>query len=255
MGLAVACPETPEELEQAVGSVAPVRMGVVAAYGMLLPRSVLDRASAGFVNVHFSLLPRWRGASPVAAAIRAGDPVTGVSLMRVDEGLDTGPVLASVTVPIEPKDTRGTLTERLSQAGADLLAAEVVELIEGNRKGMPQKEENATYAPRLGPDDGRLDFTRPGHELARVVRALSPRPGAFARWRETRMRILGVRWFPEPPAHLQPGQLVVASGDLWCGCGDGGLVLDSIQAPGRRAMTGADWARGVRQELGFLQTG
>ncbi len=252
LGLAVACPENRDELERALAEVAPLRMGVVVAYGMLLPRSVLDMAEAGLVNVHFSLLPRWRGASPVASAIRSGDPVTGVSLMRVTEGLDTGPVLAASSVPIQEGDTTGTLTERLSRLGAQLLVTEWAALWAGDRQGIAQREEDATYAPRLRPGDARLDFDRPAEELARQVRAMAPRPGAFAGWNGNRMRVLKVRWSTDPPLPLRPGELVLASGELWCGCRDGGLILDGIQLPGRRVMPGSAWARGVRQALGFL---
>ncbi len=252
LGLATACPTDRAGLEEALESVVPFHLGVVVAYGMLLTRSMLERAEAGFVNVHFSLLPRWRGAAPVAAAIRAGDGVTGVSLMRVTEGLDSGPVLAVATQPITERDTRGGLTERLSHLGADLLVANLARAISGKAAGTPQHEPDATYAPRLSGGDARLDFTRPPQELARQVRAMSPRPGAFAWWGEKRMRILDARWSPDPPTPLEAGVLALARGGLWCGAGGGALVLEVVQPPGRRPMPGADWARGVRGGLGRL---
>ena len=252
LGLATACPTDRIELEEALETVGPFRLGVVVAYGMLLTRSMLERAESGFVNVHFSLLPRWRGASPVAAAIRAGDAVTGVSLMRVTEGLDSGPVLAAATHPIAERDTRGGLTERLSHLGADLLVDNLVGAISGELAGTPQHETDATYAPRLSAGDARLDFTRPAQELARQVRAMSPRPGAFAWWGETRMRILESRWSPEAPTPLDAGGLDLVGGGLWCGAGSGALVLEVVQPAGRRPMRGADWARGVRGGLGRL---
>ncbi len=252
LGLATACPTDRAGLEEALESVVPFHLGVVVAYGMLLTRSMLERAEAGFVNVHFSLLPRWRGAAPVAAAIRAGDGVTGVSLMRVTEGLDSGPVLAVATHPITERDTRGGLTERLSHVGADLLVANLAGAISGEVAGTPQHEPDATYAPRLSAGDARLDFTKPGQELARQVRAMSPRPGAFAWWGEKRMRILDARWSPDPPTPLEAGVMALARGGLWCGAGRGALVLEVVQPPGRRPMPGADWARGVRSGLGRL---
>lgn len=252
LGLATACPTDRAGLEEALESVVPFHLGVVVAYGMLLTRSMLERAEAGFVNVHFSLLPRWRGAAPVAAAIRAGDGVTGVSLMRVTEGLDSGPVLAVSTHPITERDTRGGLTERLSHLGADLLVANLARAISGEAAGTPQHEPDATYAPRLSAGDARLDFTRPAQELARQVRAMSPRPGAFAWWEEKRMRILDARWSPDPPTPLEAGVLALARGGLWCGAGGGALILEVVQPPGRRPMPGADWARGVRSGLGRL---
>ncbi|MCQ3804476.1 MAG: methionyl-tRNA formyltransferase [Acidimicrobiia bacterium] len=255
MGLATACPESRVQLEQALRSVAPFRMGLVVAYGMLLTRPMLDLAEMGFVNVHFSLLPRWRGAAPVAAAIRAGDPVTGVSLMKVTEGLDSGPVVAAASVAIGETDERGGLTDDLSGLGADLLAENLGDLMAGRISGSPQREEDATYAPRLTVEDGRLDFERPVEELARQVRAMAPRPGAFARWKQARMRILRVRWSSSPPLSLRRGELALASGDLWCGGRDGGLILDGIQPPGKRVMAGSAWANGVRGELGSLSSG
>lgn len=255
LGLATACPENRPALEEALRSVAPFRMGVVVAYGMLLTRPMLDLAEVGFVNVHFSLLPRWRGAAPVAAAIRAGDPVTGVSLMGVTEDLDAGPVLAAESVPIGDADDRGGLTDRLSVLGAELLGRNLERMMAGEMEGVPQNEAEATYAPRLTADDARLDFERGAGELARQVRAMAPRPGAFARWNRTRMRVLRVRWVPAPPRPLRPGELVLAGGDLWCGARGGALILDGIQPPGKRVMAGSAWANGVRGELGFLTAG
>lgn len=252
LGLATACPADRAELGEVLESVAPFRLGVVVAYGMLLTRSMLACAESGFVNVHFSLLPRWRGAAPVAAAIRAGDAVTGVSLMRVTEGLDSGPVLAATPHPITERDTRGGLTERLSHLGADLLVANLAAAISGEAAGTPQHEPDATYAPRLSADDARLDFIRPAQELARQVRAMSPRPGAFAWWGETRMRILDARWSPGAPSSLKAGELAAEGGRLWCGAGSGAVVLEVVQPPGKRAMAGGDWARGVRSGLGRL---
>ncbi len=252
LGLATACPADRVELQDALESVGTFRLGVVVAYGMLLTRSMLDLAAAGFVNVHFSLLPRWRGAAPVAAAIRAGDAVTGVSLMRITEGLDSGPVLASATHPIGEQDNRGVLTEQLSHVGARLLVKNLAGGWSGEWAGTPQHEPEATYAPRLTTKDGRLDFSRPAEELARQVRAMSPRPGAFAWWGETRIRILEARWARSASLPLRAGELASADGRLWCGSGSGVLVLESIQPPGKRAMPGAAWARGVRRQLGFL---
>lgn len=252
LGLATACPTDRAELGEALESVGTFRLGVVVAYGMLLTKSMLECAESGFVNVHFSLLPRWRGAAPVAAAIRAGDAVTGVSLMRVTEGLDSGPVLASVSHPIGKRETRGGLTERLSHLGAELVVANLAGAISGELVGVPQHEPDATYAPRLSADDARLDFTRPARELARQVRAMSPRPGAFAWWGDKRMRILDTRWSSTAPMPLRPGELAAVEGGLWCGAGSGALVLEVVQPPGKREMAGADWARGVRGGLGSL---
>ena len=255
LGLPTACPENRAELEEALRWAVPFRIGVVVAYGMLLTRPMLDLAQVGFVNAHFSLLPRWRGAAPVAAAIRAGDPATGVSLMRVTEGLDAGPVIGVAQVPIGDADTRGSLTDRLADEAAQLLSGKLAGLMEGDIQGKRQDAADATYAPRLTAEDARIDPARPAEELARRIRAVSPRPGAFARWNRNRMRILGIRWAPAPPRALTPGELAVVSGELWCGTGDGGLVLEAIQPPGRRVMSGSAWANGVHGDLGHLTAG
>lgn len=255
LGLPTACPENRAELEEALQWAVPFRIGVVVAYGMLLTRPMLDLAEVGFVNAHFSLLPRWRGAAPVAAAIRAGDPTTGVSLMRVTEGLDAGPVIGVAPVPIGDADTRGSLTDRLADEAAQLLSGRLAGLMGGDIEGQDQDPQHVTYAPRLTAEDARIDPARPAEELARRIRAVSPRPGAFARWNRNRMRLLGIRWAPAPPRALAVGELAVVSGELWCGTGDGGLVLDAIQPPGRRVMSGLAWANGVHGELGRLTAG
>jgi methionyl-tRNA formyltransferase len=228
---------------------------VVVAYGMLLTRPMLDLAEVGFVNLHFSMLPRWRGAAPVAAAIRAGDLITGVSLMKVTEGLDAGPVVGACEVLIRDTDTRGSLTEKLAGLGAGLLNDELESLMTGEMKATPQNHGSATYAPRLTSRDARIDFALPGEDVARQIRAMAPRPGAFAFWNQKRMRILGVRWSAVPPRVLDSGELFLARGKLWCGVEGGALVLDAIQPPGKRVMPGSAWANGVRGELGFLTAG
>lgn len=255
LGLPTACPENRADLEEALRSAVPFRIGVVVAYGMILTRPMLDLAEVGFVNAHFSLLPRWRGAAPVAAAIRAGDPTTGVSLMRVTEGLDAGPVIAAASLPIREADTRGSLTDRLADEAVRLLTDELAGLMEGEMGGTPQDPADVTYAPRLTVEDARIDPARPAEELARRIRSVAPRPGAFARWNQNRMRILGIRWAPAPPRALAVGELAVMSGEVWCGTGDGGLILDTLQPSGRRVMSGSAWANGVRGELGHLTAG
>ena len=255
LGLATSCPESRVELLEALRSAGPIRLGVVVAYGMLLTRPMLDLAEMGFVNVHFSLLPRWRGAAPVAAAIRAGDSLTGVSLMSITEGLDSGPVLAAASAPVRDTDDRGGLTVRLSHLGAELISEKLSGLLAGKLRGTPQREEDATYAPRLTSEDARLDFGRSVEDLARQVRSLAPRPGAFTWWCGQRMRILQARWSPDPPMPLGVGELTLVAGDLWCGGRGGGLILDGIQLAGKRVMPGWAWANGVQGGLGSLGAG
>lgn len=220
-----------------------VDLGVVAAFGVIIPGDVLAVPGHGYVNVHFSLLPRWRGASPVAAAIAAGDQETGVSIMVLDEGLDTGPVLASFPVVIGPEETAGDLTNRLSKAGASLLSETIPIYLQGRLTPVPQDDTNATLAPRLGAADRRLDLRQDPDLTARRIRALTPRPGAFLMIDGQRLGVTAARPSAEP---LQTGVFKVEEDRLLVG--SAGLALDllSVQPAGRRQMSGRDWARGWR---------
>lgn len=222
---------------------------VVAAYGRILGPDVLNLAPRGCVNVHASLLPRWRGASPIARAIAAGDTQSGVCLMQLDEGLDTGPVLARTEVPILQTDTTATLELKLAQAGAELLLAELHNLAEGKLKPQPQPELGVTLAPPLDKQEGRIDWQRPAAEIHALIRAMQPWPGATTQPRDAGGEVwkifadgleLGVETG-------EPGQLLRLDRDgVWIACGQGSLRLASLQRPGRRAMAAADVARGMR---------
>src|ERR1044071_672368 len=152
---------------------------VVAAFGQILRKDVLDLPPHGCINVHASLLPRWRGAAPINAAILHGDQETGVTIMKMDVGLDTGPILAQRSIPLAPEDTAGSVFEKLSQLGADLLIETLPDYLSGKIEPTPQTEEGMTYAPMLKKEEGQLDFTRPAEELERRIRAFNPWPGAF----------------------------------------------------------------------------
>lgn len=227
---------------------------VVAAFGQILRPAVLDLPPHGCVNVHASLLPRHRGAAPIAAAIVAGDAETGVTIMRMDVGLDTGPMLGrSRPVPITPAHTTETLTAELAEVGAAALLATLPDYLAGRVTPEPQDEARATYAPQLKKEDGRLDFTRPADELARRVRAMTPWPGAYALWPEVGgadrvLKITQAEAVARAPD--KPGRVAATPEGLVVGCAGGGLRLVEVQPPGKRPMPAADFARGARDFVG-----
>ncbi len=222
---------------------------VVAAFGQILKPAVLDLPLHGCINVHASLLPRHRGAAPIAAAILAGDAETGITIMRMEVGLDTGPVIAKRAEPIRPDDTTATLTARLAQVGAELLSDTLPDYVSGKLQPTPQDNALATYAPQLKKEDGHLDFTRPAIELERRVRAFAPWPGAFALW-NGHLKILRASVIEE--ARAEPGVVFQSEGGLAVACGAGALLLGEIQPAGKKPMPAADFARGARQLIGML---
>lgn len=221
---------------------------VVAAFGQILKPAVLELPPFGCLNVHASLLPRWRGAAPVAAAIAAGDSETGVTLMRMDAGLDTGPLLAKSSEPIRPDDTTATLTARLAQRGADLLIENLAAYLAGALTPQLQDNTLATYAPQLRKEDGHLDFTRSAVELERRVRALTPWPGAFALWKGQPVKVL--RAALAEGVSGKPGEVLPHTEGVAVACAEGALRLLEIQPAGKRAMPAGDFARGARGFIG-----
>ncbi|MFO8036214.1 MAG: methionyl-tRNA formyltransferase [Anaerolineales bacterium] len=217
---------------------------VVAAYGHILPPAVLDFPPYGCLNVHASLLPRWRGAAPINAAILHGDQETGVTIMKMDEGMDSGPILAQEPIPIEKDDTAGSLFDTLSHLGAQLLVETIPLYIEGEITPQPQDDSKATYAPMLQREDGELSFDRSAEYLARQVRAYDPWPGTFTFWKGQRLII--------HQAHAKPvtspgiGVFCTDEGKPAIGTGQGILVLDEVQPAGKRNMAGEDFLRGAK---------
>lgn len=243
LGLRVAQPQHSADLGPLLAATEPVDVGVVVAFGMILPAEVLEMPRRGFLNVHFSLLPRWRGAAPVERAIMAGDEVTGVTIMAMDEGLDTGDLVAIRDVAIGPTETGGGMTERLAQEGADLLAATVGSWVAGAVSAVPQPSEGATYAHKITADDRRLSTQMPPSRFANTVRALAPEPGAQLVIGGEPHKLLAV----SPTSHhIDPGRWAVADGKPLVGLDDGAVFIDTIQPPGKRPMSGADWLRGRR---------
>lgn len=232
-----------ESLLDALRAIAADLM-VVAAYGAILPPAALALCRLGAVNIHASLLPRWRGASPVAAAILAGDERTGVTLMQMEAGLDSGPILARSKTPIAARETAGRLEDRLAGLGARLLLRNLPRLLEGRLEAAPQDQRLATYAPRITKAQARIDWSLPAEELARGVRAYDPWPVSHALWRGRTVRFWGARALEESAA--PPGCVVrVGPQGMDLATGAGVLRVREVQLPGRRRMPAADAARGA----------
>ena len=248
LGIPQAQPASRRDLDEVLAAAAPFDLGVVVAFGMILPATALAVAGRGFVNLHFSLLPRWRGAAPVERAILSGDEETGVTLMVMDEGLDTGPVVANAATSIWPTETSGELTDRLADLGADLFARHLGDLGPGQVAANPQPSAGATYADRITTQDAELSATWSSLVLLRAVRAFSPRPGA--RFGEGALKV----WRAGPTAldPVTPGRLFLHEGHLCLGTADVPIELIEVQAPGGKRMDGAAWARGRQGDLGWL---
>lgn len=214
---------------------------VVAAYGLILPPAALEAARHGAINVHASLLPRWRGAAPIQRALLAGDAETGVCIMQMDAGLDTGPVFAERRVPISAQDDTGTLHDKLAELGADLLLQVLADIEAGCAHAKPQGAEGVAYAHKIEKADAQLQWQRSAAELERAVRAFRPAPGAVAR--------LGDEAFKIWRAHVVPGKGepgTVLGDTLTVACGQDALAIEELQPPGGRRMNAADFLRGRR---------
>ncbi|MBK6793787.1 MAG: methionyl-tRNA formyltransferase [Anaerolineales bacterium] len=219
---------------------------VVAAFGQILKKDVLELPKYGCINVHASLLPRWRGAAPINASVLAGDEETGVTIMKMDVGLDTGPMLAMKRIRIKPDDTAGSLFEALATLGADLLIETLPAYMDGKLSPQPQPEEGATYAPMLKKEDGLLDFNQPAVDLDRRIRAMNPWPGAWFEWEGAPFKI--------HKAHMgqgkaEAGKRLVEQNQPAVGTGSGILILDEVQPPGKKPMNGKSFLAGARNWL------
>lgn len=222
---------------------------IVAAYGMILPPKLLDLPQFGSINVHASLLPRWRGAAPIQAAIHAGDSDTGVTIMKMDPGLDTGPILSQRRTSIHSSDTGGSLSERLADLGAELLLETISGYISGEIQPYEQDGSKATYAPLLKKSDGRLDFIRPALELERQIRAFDPWPSSYFEWGNKRIRIHKADALSDDT--LEPGAVGKIKDKPAIGANPGTLLLQIVQPAGRNEMPGEAFMRGAE---GFLNT-
>ncbi|MEN9800214.1 MAG: hypothetical protein RL653_3911 [Pseudomonadota bacterium] len=221
---------------------------VVTAYGKILPPDVLAAAPRGCVNVHGSLLPRFRGAAPIQRAIAAGDAETGVCLMKMDEGMDTGPVLAVRALPIRPTDTSASLHDALSVLGGELLRDELPRWLDGTLAPVPQPAEGVVMAPMIDKEEGRLDFTRPAVELERRLRAFTPWPGAFT---TLEGQLLKVHALAVGSGKGVPGEVLRADADgVEVACGEGSVRMLELQAEGKRRMTAKEFLAGRKLQVG-----
>jgi methionyl-tRNA formyltransferase len=243
-GVEVLTPERPrdESFLERLRSLAPDCCPVVA-YGALVPRVALDIPTHGWVNLHFSLLPAWRGAAPVQHAILAGDDVTGASTFRLEEGLDTGPIYGVVTTDVGPRDTAGDVLERLAASGAGLLVATLDAIEAGTVVPQPQPSEGVSAAPKLSVNDARVEWATPALRVDRLVRACTPAPGAWTTLRARRLKLGPVTVLDD--ADLGPGQLAVARNGVRVGTGSVAVQLGEVRPEGRPVMPAADWARGL----------
>lgn len=242
-------PEVLGRLHDLTPDVAPI-----VAYGGLVPADALTLPTAGWVNLHFSLLPRWRGAAPVQHAIWRGDDVTGASTFLLEEGLDTGPVFGSVIEEIAPDDTSGTLLARLADVGADLLVDTLDLLESGAASPVPQVGESS-YAPKLTVEDARIRWDVPAFAVDRQVRACTPAPGAWTAIHGDRLGIGPVAMLDDEPPALGPGEVQVTKRDVLVGTLTDPVRLGAVRPAGKREMPAADWARGLRLESGTVLGG
>jgi methionyl-tRNA formyltransferase len=237
----------------------------VVAYGALLPQSALDIPVHGWVNLHFSVLPAWRGAAPVQHAVLRGDDITGASTFQIVKELDAGPVYGTLTEPVRPADTSGDLLDRLSVAGAQLLVATLDGIEDGTVLAVPQPADGISFAPKLSPDDARVDWKMPAHLIDRQIRGCTPDPGAWTDFESTRLKLWPVTLTRptasaapvaaadgvadgSPPVSVAPGQLRVERAGVYVGTGTVPVRLGDVQPQGKRRMPAADWARGLHAD-------
>jgi len=221
---------------------------IVAAYGLILPQSVIDMPRLGCINIHASLLPRWRGAAPIHRAIEAGDSETGITLMQMDKGLDTGAMLARVALPILTTDTTGSLHDRLAELGAREIVRLLPDLAAGKISATPQDDALATYAAKISKDEARLDWRRPAEELDRKIRAFNPFPGAYGLLGEATLKIWQAR--PVPGSGAPGSILALADGALHIACGAGALAITEVQKAGGKRLPVSAFLAGHTLKVG-----
>jgi methionyl-tRNA formyltransferase len=266
LGIETLKPARPREpsFQDRLRAIAPDCCPVVA-YGALLPQSALDIPARGWVNLHFSVLPAWRGAAPVQHAVLRGDDITGASTFQIVQELDAGPVYGTLTEPVRPSDTSGDLLDRLSVAGSRLLVATLDGIEDGTLVAVPQPADGISFAPKLTPDDARVDWKMPAHLIDRQIRGCTPDPGAWTDFEDARLKLWPVTltspsapvdWRGtaaddadgSPEVSVAPGQLRVERAAVYVGTGTTAVRLGDVQPPGKRRMPAADWARGLHAD-------
>lgn len=246
MGIAVHTPKTLRDPdEQKKFAALNLDVAVVAAYGLLLPAAILSAPKHGCLNIHGSLLPRWRGAAPIQRALLAGDKESGITIMQMDAGLDTGPMLLKEGVPITEATTAESLHDALAEIGGRLIVRSLADLADGKLFPTPQTEIGATYAKKLTRDDGKIDWTRPACDLDRQVRALTPWPGCFFSLNGENIKLLKAT-----RVTLSGASGTLLADDFTIACGEGALRLDLVQRAGKKATDGAAFLRGLRVQTG-----
>jgi len=250
-GIEVLTPEKPRDPEflDRLRELAPDCAPVVA-YGALVPAAALEIPRHGWINLHFSLLPAWRGAAPVQHAVLHGDSITGASVFQLETGLDTGPVFGTVTEPIADQDTSGALLGRLAESGAVLLTQVLHAIASGDASAVTQPAEGISLAPKITREDSRIRWSDPAFAVDRRVRAVTPAPGAWTMWNDQRVRLAPVEPDPAGPK-LEPGQVHAEKRGVWVGTGTEPVRLRRIQPPGKAQMDAEAWARGLQQADGI----
>ncbi len=241
-------PEFIAQLKDLAPDVCPV-----VAYGALLPAPVLEIPEHGWINLHFSLLPAWRGAAPVQHAILHGDDITGATTFRLNEGMDTGPVFGTVVQHVRPTDTSGDLLDELAIVGAELLVRTLAAIDSGEAAPLSQPSDGVSYAPKITTDDARITWDRPAIAVDRHIRACTPAPGAWTNRAEDRLK-LGPVAIDSNAVDLAPGELQVGKKEVLVGTSTSAVVLSTVRAPGKREMPAADWARGAQLRTGEILT-
>jgi methionyl-tRNA formyltransferase len=246
-GIEVLTPSTARDPDFAerLRALAPDAVPVVA-YGHLVPREVLDIPAHGWINLHFSLLPAWRGAAPVNAAIEAGDEVTGATTFRLDEGMDTGPVLGTMTETVRPRDTAGELLGRLAEAGSGLLVATLDGLESGDLRAVPQPADGVSHAGKITVDDARVRWTDPATAVDRHIRSVTPTPGAWTTLDGERVKIGAARPAGDDAPELGPGAIAWDRRAFYVGTATSVMQVETLQPPGKKMMNALDWVRGAR---------
>lgn len=251
LGLEVLKPERADDpaFLDRLRAIAPACCPIVA-YGALLKREALDVPEYGWLNLHFSALPAWRGAAPVQRSIMAGDEVTGATVFSLVEALDAGPVLGTITERIREDDTAGTLLERLAHEGARLLVDAIDHVEDGDIAAVTQQEDGVSYAPKLTTEDAHVDWSRPAFAVDRQVRGCTPAPGAWALLGDQRVKLGPVT--PTPDDTLRPGEVQAGKREVRVGTATTDVVLGTVQPTGKKPMAAADWARGTAIEPGTV---